>query len=207
MHFFASPYVCLGYIYGIHISLSQKRRSSGMPSHCDNIVILGDLNMELNDLKLIPLIEENSLHNLIRKPTCYKTKNGRYINFILKNKEHSFLMNRSFEAVYSDHHHTIYTILKSTYTKVPPKNIRFRQYKKFSEEQFQKDLINNIRHYSSSKYSGLERIIVTTLDQHAPIKTKIVRGNNKQHINREMRKEIKLRSKLKKIAIKSVRRT
>ena len=43
-----------------------------------------------------------------------------------------------------------------------------------------------------------EKVIVTTLDQYALIKTKIVRGNNKQHINKELLKEIMLRYKLKK---------
>ena len=42
-----------------------------------------------------------------------------------------------------------------------------------------------------------------TIGQHAPIKTKIVRGNNKQHVNKELRKEIMFRSKLKKKANKT----
>ena len=94
-------------------------------SSCENIVILGDFNMEPKDPKMTPLIEDHSLHNFIRKPTCYKTKNGRCIDLILTNEEHSFLVNRSFETGFSDHYHLIYTILKSTYTKVPPKKSDF----------------------------------------------------------------------------------
>ena len=107
------------------------------------------------------------------------------------------------KSVISDHHHMIYTVLKSTYKKVPSKKIRFRQYKNFSEEHFQIDLINNLCYFIPSEYGELEKVIVTTLDQHTPIKTKIERGNNKQHINKVIRKEIMLRSKLKKIANKT----
>ena len=83
--------------------------------------------MEPNDPKMIPLLEDYSLYNLIWKPTYYKTKNGRYIDLIHTNKEHSFLTSRSFQTGYIDHHHLIYTILGSTYTKGPLKKVRFRQ--------------------------------------------------------------------------------
>ena len=173
---------------------------------CENMAILGDFNMEPNDPKMIPLLEDYSLHNSIRKSMCYKTKNGRCIDLILTNKEHSFLMNCSFETGYSVHHHMISTILKSTYTKVPSKksdsdNIRI-SLKNFSRI----DLINNLRYFIPSEYGELEKVIVTTLDQHAPIKTKIVRGNNKKHINKVMHTEIMLCFKLKKIANKTKNR-
>ena len=38
------------------------------------------------------------------------------------------------------------------------------------------------------------------LEKHAPLKSKILRGNNKPHINKSLRKEIMLRSRLKNIA-------
>ena len=60
--------------------------------------------------KITPLIEDYSLHNLIRKLLCYKTKNIRCIDLILTNMEHSFQMNRWFETGHNDHHHMIYTI-------------------------------------------------------------------------------------------------
>ena len=75
--------------------------------------------MEPNYLKMIPLIKDFSLFSLIRKPTCYRTKNARFIDVILKHKEHLVLMNRSFEAGYSDHHYITYTMLDF----VPPSHL------------------------------------------------------------------------------------
>ena len=47
-------------------------------------------------------------------------------------------------------------------------------------------------------YRELDKVIVETLNLHAPMKTKIVRGNDKQHVNKDLRKEIMLRTNLKK---------
>ena len=105
-------------------------------SLCENIVILDDFNMNPNDPQMIPLIEDYSLYNLIEKPTCYNTKNGRCIDIILANKEHSLLMSRSIETGYSDHHHVTYTILKSTYTKIPPKKSDFDNIRGFLKNSF-----------------------------------------------------------------------
>ena len=46
--------------------------------------------------------------------------------------------------------------------------------------------------------------IASTLDQHAPKKKKLIRGNHKPHMNKTLRKAIILRSKLKNRAYKSI---
>ena len=52
----------------------------------------------------------------------------------------------------------------------------------------------------NSNCDTLIDIFVRLLDQYAPIKTKSVRANNKQHVTKELRKAIMCRSKLKRIA-------
>ena len=51
-------------------------------------------------------------------------------------------------------------MLKSTYTKVPPKKIKYRQYKNFSEEQFNVELEANLRKNSLVKYSELKKKLI-----------------------------------------------
>ena len=48
-----------------------------------------------------------------------------------------------------------------------------------------------------------ENIFTSVLDRHAPLKTKILRGNNQQHVTKDLRKQIMKRSRLKNKAIKS----
>ena len=68
----------------------------------ENIVILGDFNVEPKGSKMSSLIEDYSLYNLIHNPSCYKTESDRCIDLILTNKKLSFLESQSFETGYSD---------------------------------------------------------------------------------------------------------
>ena len=95
----------------------------------ENVVVIGDFNAESNEKKLSPLIEDYNLYNLIKNPTCLKSSKGRCIDLVLTNRKHSFMHSKSFETGFSDHHHMIYTILKSTFDKVGPKKITYRDYK------------------------------------------------------------------------------
>jgi len=54
---------------------------------------------------------------------------------------------QSFEVGFSDHHHLIYTLPKSTFAKLPPKIIRYREFKNLSD--FQTDLDNSLRTINS----------------------------------------------------------
>ena len=104
------------------------------------------------------------------------------------------MLSHSFETGFSDFHHMIYTVLKTTYNKIPPKTIKYRSYKKFSEPEFLGDVATALAAINPGTYDEFEDVIKQALDKHAPIKTAIHRGNNKPHINKEMRKAIKKRT-------------
>ena len=64
-------------------------------------------------------------------------------------------------------------MLKSTYLKLPPSHLRYKL--KFNQ---------------TGIYNEFETVFVNALNQHAPIKTKFVRGNSKHHITNSLRKAI-----------------
>ncbi len=97
----------------------------------------------------------------------------------------------------------IYTRLKTTYTKLPPKIIKYRDYKKFSETDFLADLSSAFCSKIPVNYNEFEGLVEKALDKHAPYKKATVIGNNKPHVSKEMRKEIMYRSRLKNIANKT----
>ena len=95
----------------------------------------------------------------------------------------------------------VYSMFKTTFTKHPPKVIKYRCYKSFNKSAFQHDLIENLSTSSNcSNYSIFENSFQQTLDKHAPYKIKIVRGNNKPFITKDLRKAISTRSRLQNIA-------
>ena len=64
---------------------------------------------------------------------------------------------------------------------------------------FRTDLENKLEE-CPKHYENFEKTFVNVLDAHAPRKTKVLRGNHKPHVDKNLRKAIMKRSKLKNTA-------
>ena len=167
----------------------------------ENILTLGDYNMETSCNTMKQFMIGHNFHSLYREPTCFKSKQGRCIDLFLTNKNRSFKFTNAFETGMSDHHLMIYTMFRTTFDKNEPINIRYRSYKNFNSNTFVADLQNSISNITN--YNGLEISIVNALNKHAPVKNKVLRSNTKPFINQTLRKAISNRSRLKNIANKT----
>lgn len=87
-------------------------------------------------------------------------------------------------------------MLKAAFKKEESKSLVYCDYKNFSNECFQNDLNNKLWNFSKT-YESFVDAFVTVLDRHAARRTKILRGNQKPHIEKNLRKAILKRSKLK----------
>ena len=168
-----------------------------------NILIIGDFNMEVHKNNLAQLILDHNLYILQQGPACFRSANGRCIDLMLTNKKHSHFHSQSFETGFRDHHLLIYTILKSKFVKVPPKVITYHNHKAFNEERFLIDLSDALSCSLSAAYSTFETLFLNTLESHAPSKKRMVRGNDKQHMNKSLSKAIMTRSQLRNRANKT----
>ena len=174
-------------------------------SSYDRVMVLGDFNLEPDDIALSLLIQDHDLYNMIKQPTCFNSSKGRCIDLIFTNRKHSFLHSTSFETGFSDHHHMIYTILKTTFIKLPLKKFTCQDYKNWSQLRIEHDLRQNLISAHPSIYGNFESISLKTLKANAPAKTKLVRANDKLHMNKDIRKVMRKRSILKKAANNSKR--
>ena len=110
----------------------------------DNIFIAGDFNIDVsnendkNTSYLSDLWDTFNLKNLMTKPTCYKSLKRTIIDLILTNKPRSF--QKTPVCGTSDCHKLTFTVLKSTFKNLPPKQITYRNYKNFNETKFCQDL-------------------------------------------------------------------
>ena len=114
----------------------------------------------------------------------------------MTNRKYSFKNTNTFEAGLSDHHHMIYTMLKSTFEKAEPIKLTYRGYKNFSFDRFKADLENALKSCPNA-YDCFEKCFPSKHNEYAPRKTKCVKGNNKSHLNKFLRRAIMKRSKLK----------
>ena len=119
-----------------------------------NLLIVGDINIETSDKKLEAFMDSYNLYSLIKEPTCFKSvTNPSCIDLFLTNRKHSLKIVKTFCTGYSDFHKLIYTMMKISYVKLPPKKIEYRCYSNFSEENFLKDLSLALNSVQGSVYS------------------------------------------------------
>ena len=161
----------------------------------DNYIFLGDFNMEPNCPALTSFMQSFNLFNLIKTNTCFKGK-GSCIDLILTNRKYCFKHSSTFETGLSDHHHLVYSMLKTCFKREESKIFIYRDYKNFNDTDFRMDLENKLEE-CPKHYENFEKTFVNVLDAHAPRKTKVLRGNQKPHVDKNLRKAIMKRSKLK----------
>ena len=166
----------------------------------DNIILIGDLNTTMDDETMKDFCQMYSLQNLINEPTCYKNANNpSSIDVILTNRKRSFHNSLAIETGLSDHHKMIITVLKSYFKKKHPITVNYRSYKHFNEDLFRRDLIINLQNLNEEirDYDNFKEIFMKVLNQHAPTKKKLIRGNNAPFMNKILSKAFMHRSKLK----------
>ena len=173
----------------------------------ENIIVAGDLNIDLSNSKdfsenhISDLRDTFARTNLVKSKTCFKTVDGTLIDVILTNKPNCFQKTSVFETGLSDFHKLVVTIFRSTFIKLPPKIIRYRSYKTFNQKNFiyelDQKLIQGDIYRTENSYSKLTEILSETLNKHAPMKSKTVRGNHAPFMNKELSKSIMNKSRIK----------
>ena len=95
------------------------------------IFILEDFNMEPSDSILKTFMQSHNLFNLLKSNTCFKGR-ASCVELILTNRKFCFKISSTFEAGLSDHHHLIYSMLKTTFKKEDSKCLIYRHDKNFN---------------------------------------------------------------------------
>ena len=178
--------------------LTSLQHSIDAIGNYDRLLLLGDFNCEITKPNMSEFLDSRGLSNLINKPTCFKNPiNPRCIDLMLTNYPRSFHSSDSVKNSLSDFHNITVSVLKTTFEKCPPKRIKYRCYKNFEKQEFElqaNQIINST--------AGIEeqmKNILDLLNRTAPIKTKVVRGNDKPFMTKALRKAIMHRSRLKNI--------
>ena len=139
---------------------------------------------------------------MINRKTCHKNVSGTTIDIMLTNKPHCFQKTSTVVTGLSDFHKMIISCLKTTFKKIPPKKIIFRDYKKFDEQNFLHDfdqqMIKGKLYKEKNMYEGFSGTFKAVVNKHAPVKEKLVGGNNAPFMTKESRKATMNRSRLKK---------
>ena len=157
----------------------------------DNVVLAGDLNFDLIDPSkdtsdhLCDLWNVFTLRSLVKERTCFMSHKGSLIDIILTKEPRSFYKIQAFVTGISDFQKLVVIVLTS-YKKLPPKNIFYRNVKRF-----EKKFYNNCQ----EPYDKVTQIFSEVLDYHVPVKQKVVRRNPAPFMTKDLSKTIMMESK------------
>ena len=101
-------------------------------SKYDNLLFLGDFNAGVEDIKAKHLCRNYNLTSLINEPTSYKNPDRpSCIGLFLASCPRSFRNSCVIEIGLSDFHKMVVTITKTTYRKLEPGIVHYRDFKFF----------------------------------------------------------------------------
>ena len=142
-----------------------------------------------------------NLTNLIKSETCFTKNHKSLIDLFLTNTPLSFQKTHVSETGLSDYHKLITTFFKTNFSRLRPKVLSYRNYKNFIESKFLNDLNKTIISFDNENpnqnYNVLSNRFLEVANVHAPLKTKIVRGNDAPFVDKQLRKAIYTRTRLK----------
>ena len=99
----------------------------------DSLLFWGDFNAELEDVSIKKFCLAYSLTTMINKPTCFKNpEKPSCIDLILTNCPCFFQNSCVIETVLSDFHKMVSTVMKTTFRKMEPEVIKYRDYRFFA---------------------------------------------------------------------------
>ena len=167
-------------------------------SSYDKILLAGDFNMDREEEVLVDFLFEIDLKNLVKEKTCFKSlENPSCIDLFLTNCPLSFQNTTTVATGLSDFHKMVVTVMKTTFPKAEPQILYYRDYKNFDLYKFRADLREQLSRIPEKDYFQFEITFLKVLEQHAPMKQRVLRANSKPYMTKALRKAIMRRSALK----------
>ena len=138
-----------------------------------------------------------NLSNLIKTETCFSKNHKSTIDLFSTNKANCFQHTYVTETGFSYFHKMICTV---KITRLKPRKVYYRNYKNFDKSSFLLDLKSTNLDSPSidpdENYIFLTNQLLKVVNQHGPLKVKILRANHALFIDIQLRKEIYKRGKL-----------
>ena len=161
-------------------------------SRHEKIIIFGDFNKGTENKVMKDFLQEHTFYNMTKEDTCFKGDGGSCIHLRTINSRYSFFKTNSFETGLSDHHHMIYTFLKTKFKKFEPKKLIYHNLKQLDSHQCK---LQNL--------CSLRKKMFTFQINMLSRKQKFFKRIKKQHFNKNLHKQMMTRLRLKNKAAKS----
>ena len=166
-------------------------------SKYDKFLLTGDFNAQVGEPDIDNFLQDYDSKNIVKEKTCFKSiENPSCVDLFITNSVSSFQNTKVISSGLSDCHKMVVTVLKTTIQKSKPHEIIYRDYSKFNENIFRDNLKKSLMSKKALEYVEFEEIFLSVLNNHAPVKKKVVRANHMPYMTKQHRKAIMKRSAL-----------
>ena len=108
----------------------------------ENLIKVSDFNVCVEEIGMSGSCDTFGLSSLIKDATCYKNpENPSSIDLILTNNPRSFQNSCVVETGLSDFHRMVVTVMKTSFERLKPRVINYRDYKSFENKLFREELL------------------------------------------------------------------
>ena len=161
----------------------------------NKVFLMRNFNAEEANIHIKEFWNLYQLKNLIKVPTCCKnTDNPKTIDLMLTNSVARFQNSCVLQTGLSDFHKMTVIVLTSYLEKKQPKVISYRDFGKFSNNDFRKQILRDFSTLNLSNESpslGLYvDICIRALDVYAPKKKEYFRANSSPFMNKAFSKAV-----------------
>ena len=180
-------------------SYNQHKENIASIRDYENIILLGDFNVEVKETNISGFMSTYNLKSLVKQKICFKNPdNPSCIDLIPTNSPRCFQDSCVFETGLSDFQKLTTTVLKQYFPKPKPKIVSYRNYRNFRSDEFRVELNNEILKHdiNNIEYQYLLNAFIEILNKHAPMKTKYLRANQGKFTTKGLHKAIMKRSRL-----------
>ena len=147
-----------------------------------NIILLGEFNISIDDTHMESFCESYRFKSLIKDPTCFNNPgNPSSIDLMLTNSPYSFQNSCVIETSPSYFHEMIVSVMKTTFQKLKPRIVRYRDYTQFSNDNFRKKVLENL-----SLENRILTVMVLMVSIQIALRKKNMHCNNMLFFNKEL---------------------
>ena len=166
-------------------------------SKYDKLLLTGDFNAQVGEPDIDTFLQDYELKTIVKEKTCFKSiENPSCVDLFITNSVSSFQNTNVISCGLSDCHKMVVTVLKTTIQKSKPREIIYRDYAKFNEKTFGDKLKESLMSEKTLSFVEFEEIFLSVVNNHPPVKKKVLRANHMPYMTKIHRKAIMKRSAL-----------
>ena len=140
-----------------------------MYSTYGRVALAGNFNAQVGEKSFDTFLYPHEFTSINRNPTRYKNPNNpSCIDHILTNSPKCCFKRETVFTGLSDFHKLVLSVFKLHFSKAKAKEISYKDFRAFKENNFNQDLQNRLSAQSVEEYAPFEKVFLDVLNKHAP---------------------------------------